>query len=86
MQTYFETYTDNEGINHVTIEENSVALFDDITSTKGKNSNAFYFVHEILNAHTQPIIWTSFMLYILGFLAIGVIAIQNIAYVVRSLG
>ncbi|RRC97699.1 hypothetical protein EHS89_16085 [Amphritea balenae] len=89
LVTYFNSYSnisETTVINDETIEENAKKLFDDIASNKGKNSNAFYFVHEVSDKHRQKLIWTSLAFYILGFCHIAVIAIENIAFVVKSMG
>ncbi len=86
LTTYFSTYSDNSRITAEEVRKTGRTLFNDITSNRGKNSNAFYFVHEISDKHSQPLIWASFMLYMLGFFAIGAIGIQNVIYVVGTFG
>ena len=86
LLTYFQTYTKYSGITAEEIRSNSFDLFDEVTSNEGKNSNAFYYVHEISNSHTQTRIWIAFAFYMAGFAAIGLIAIQNIGYVLKSIG
>ena len=86
LVTYFQTYTKHSEISAEKIKSDSFELFNEVTSNEGKNSNAFYYVHEISNSHTQVRIWIAFAFYMAGFAAIGLIAIQNIAYVLKSIG
>jgi len=81
---YFEQYTkftDEEIRNH---NDTGSQLFEDLSKNAGKNSNAFYFVYNISDIYNYKQIRNSLFLYMAGFACIGVIAIQNIIYVINT--
>lgn len=86
LVAFFKTYTESGHLSSEQIINHLAENFNEMPSVQGKNSNAFYHVYEISNAHTQPLIWISFVLYLCGFAAIAGVVYQNIAYVVRTLG
>ena len=81
---YLRQYTSFKEKEIEGIKNDGYTMLEDLTKNEGKNSNAFYFVYLIADIYARKLICTSLCLYIVGFACIGIIAIQNIKYVVKS--
>ena len=77
----YTTFTEEE---IKSIKNNGHDMLEDLTKNQGENSNAFYFVYLIADIYGHKHIRNSLYLYIAGYACIGVIAIQNIVYVVKA--
>lgn len=87
LSSYFKFYNNQTKLSEEDLDRKSIALFDDVSdgAISGKNSNAFYFVLFIANEYNRPAIIASAICYSLGLFAIGIIALQNVCYVVNTL-
>lgn len=61
-----------------------VDCFDKVTNIRGLNSNAFYFVYDLSDKKYPFFIGVSLVLYVLGFISLGLIAIENNIYVIGT--
>lgn len=86
LSSYFKHYKDGRERDEETLDYETLGLLDDVTDIRGKNSNAFYFAHTISDVHHPNAIKLTFGCYILGLILFGVIAIQNVCYVVGTMG
>jgi len=81
---YFKQYTGFSEDHIYNNIETSSQLFENLEKNAGKNSNAFYFVYSLADFHNLKQIKISLTLYVLGYACIGVIAIQNVFYVIKT--
>jgi len=83
---YFTSYSDQylPSLSDDELNARVCRLFDNVSVNEGKNSNAFYFVYSLSDTYGQKAIWFSLVFYMTGFACIGVIALQNICYVVKT--
>ncbi len=86
LSSYFKYYKDNKKRTKHELDRESIPLFNNVSENLGKNSNAFYFVYAVLDKHNQAAIWSSFVSYMSGLLCIAIIAVQNVCYVVSTMG
>ncbi|NQZ57716.1 MAG: hypothetical protein HRT88_09670 [Lentisphaeraceae bacterium] len=86
MSSYLKFYQDGRERDEPQLDCNMIELLNDLTDIKGKNSNAFYYVYNISDVHNPKVITLTFGCYIVGLILFGVIAIQNIYYVVGTMG
>ena len=82
---FFKLYTKHMVETEIKSEDNGNSLFEDVTKNEGKNSNAFYYVYSVSDIHGQNLITASLIFYIGGFICIGIIAVQNVCFVINTL-
>lgn len=60
-------------------------MFDQTKMISGKNSNSFYTVVGIVDEHNKSLIYTSMIFYVIGFILLFTLAIENFVFVVKSI-
>jgi len=86
LSTYFKFYKNGRYFNETELDYQAMELLDDVEDIIGKNSNAFYYVYTISDVHAPNAIKVTFGCYILGLSLFGVIALQNVYYVIGTMG
>jgi hypothetical protein len=85
VRKYFSTYSKlSRSIDQKSLNKQIISYVEAIDLNQGKNSDAFYFVHELADKHNQYFIMLSFFLYIAGFISIAIIGLQNVFYVIHT--
>ncbi|EGQ9133648.1 hypothetical protein GHY86_00585 [Vibrio alginolyticus] len=84
LDSYIDNYT---SINSSTLNNNTDYLpaLDNLSKSKGEDSNAFYFVYNISNTNNKNWLKASLAFYIIGFICLLMIAISNISFVIKSM-
>jgi len=75
-----EQFDRHENYNVLFLEE-----LDKLSSVKGKDSDAFYFVYNVANSCNKNWIIISLFLYGLGFIFLLAIAMMNIIFVIKTM-
>jgi hypothetical protein len=88
LSSYFKHYCASPNMEERDLDLNGRALFDNMELANRANisNNAFYFCQTLANEHNQPAVISTLLCYGVGLLFIGMIAIQNIAYVLQTFG
>lgn len=63
-----------------------LCALDDLEKSDGKDSNAFYFVYNIADTDNGAWVQAAACFYYAGFACLGLIALLNIGFVLKSIG
>lgn len=88
LSSYFKYYCASPNMEEGDLDEKGIALFDNMELANKTNisNNAFYFSQALANKHNQPAVISAVLCYGIGLLFVGIIALQNIVYVIQTVG